>query len=171
MNNSNVKKTLITVLRVAIGWHFLYEGLSKLSKGNWSAQSFLANSTGFMSGIYQWIASSAELMNVVDLLNMYGLVLIGLALFLGMYIRYVAIAGAMLLSLYYFAYPPFGGALPGSQEGNSFIVNKNFIEAMALIALFLLKEKGYGLYAVISGFWKKSTIGSIGQEKEKSLNL
>ena len=170
MNSTNVNKTLITVLRVAIGWHFLYEGLSKLSKGNWSSQSFLANSTGFMSGIYQWIGSSTELMNVVDLLNMYGLVFIGLALFLGMYIRYAAIAGTMLLSLYYFAYPPFGGALPGAHEGNLFIVNKNFIEAMVLIVLFLLKEKGYGLYAVKSGFWKKTIIGSIGQEKEKPLN-
>lgn len=170
MNSGNLKKTLITILRVAIGWHFLYEGLSKLAMGNWSAQSFLANSTGFMAGIYQWIASSASLMNVVDLLNMYGLVFIGLALFLGMYIRYAAIAGAILLALYYFAYPPFGGALPGFQEGDTYIVNKNFIEALALIALFLLKEKGYGLYAIKSIFRKTSTIVSTEMKQGKPLN-
>lgn len=170
MNHNNFSKITVTILRVAIGWHFLYEGLSKLSQGNWSAQIFLANSSGFMAGIYKWIASSTELMNVVDLLNMYGLVFIGLALFLGLYIRYAAIAGIMLLVLYYFAYPPFGGVLPGSQEGSSYIVNKNFIEALVLVALLFYKEKGYGLYAIKSALWKKSTNTSNEFQQEEQLN-
>jgi len=32
-------KLAITVLRMAIGWHFLYEGLIKLFADDWSAGS------------------------------------------------------------------------------------------------------------------------------------
>jgi len=44
--------------------------------------------------------------------------------------------------LYYFAYPPFGGDLFGSAEGNQYIINKNLIESIALLVIFLIKEKG-----------------------------
>jgi uncharacterized membrane protein YphA (DoxX/SURF4 family) len=140
---------------MAIGWHFLYEGVVKLIAGGWSAQSFLVNSTGFLSGFYNWLGSSPEVLRVVDFVNIYGLILIGLALFLGFSIRCATIAGTTLLALYYFAYPPFGGYLPGPAEGNLYIVNKNFIEAIALIAILASKEKGYGLFAIKSLFTKK----------------
>ena len=63
-----------TVLRMAVGWHFLYEGISKLTADDWSAAGYLADSTGFMAGFYHWLASSPELMKVVDPLNIYGLI-------------------------------------------------------------------------------------------------
>ena len=59
-----------------------------------------------------------------------------------------SVSGIVLLLLYYFAYPPFGGDIFGSAEGNLFIVNKNLIEALALMIIVLLKEKGYGIYAL-----------------------
>ena len=31
----------ITVLRVVIGWHFLYEGVSKLTSTTWSAAGYM----------------------------------------------------------------------------------------------------------------------------------
>ncbi len=144
----NLKKITITVFRIAIGWHFLYEGVTKIAAGNWSATSYLANSTGLFSGFYQWLASSEILMNIVDPINMAALVLIGLGLFVGLALRASSISGVILLLLYYFAYPPFGGSITGSVEGNLFIVNKNLIEALALILLLFIKEKGYGLYAL-----------------------
>ena len=144
------KRLFITLLRMAIGWHFFYEGVSKFIAEDWTAHGYLINSSGFMSGFYHWLASSPGAMRVVDPLNVYGLILIGLALFLGVFIRPAAVAGALLLGLYYFAYPPFGGAWFGSAEGNLFIVNKSFIEAAALISLLFMKEKGYGLHALTS---------------------
>jgi len=150
MKNSNWKKIIVTLFRVAIGWHFLYEGLSKLWMGNWSAKGYLANATGPFADFYHWMASSEAIMNIVDPVNMAALILIGLALFLGVFIRISAISGVVLLLMYYFAYPPFGGALPGA-EGNLFIVNKNLIEALALITIALLKDKGYGIY----GLWSE----------------
>lgn len=144
----NWKRVSITLLRMAIGWHLLYEGVSKLAAENWTAHDFLVHTTGFMSGFYHWLASSPGLMNVVDLLNIYGLVAIGLALFLGVLTRSAAIAGVCLLALYYFAYPPFGTSWLGSTEGSLYVVNRVFIEIVALIALLSIKEKGYGLFAL-----------------------
>jgi uncharacterized membrane protein YphA (DoxX/SURF4 family) len=128
---------------MAIGWHFLYEGVSKLIAEDWTAFNYLVNSTGFLSEFYHWLAKSPVLMAVIDPLNVYGLVLIGSALFLGILIRPAAVAGVFLLALYYFAYPPFGGAWFGSSEGNLDIFNKSFIEASSLIALILIRERAW----------------------------
>lgn len=156
----NWKKIIITLFRVAIGWHFLYEGLAKLWMGNWSAAGYLANATGPFAGFYHWLAASEGLMKIVDPVNMAALILIGLGLFLGLAIRLSSVSGVILLVLYYFAYPPFGGSLLGPVEGNLYIINKNFIEALALITLLFIKEKGYGLYALKFFSFKTKTAES-----------
>ncbi len=162
MKDWNWKKLMITLFRVAIGWHFLYEGISKMMTGNWSAAGYLSKATGPFAEFYHSLAASETAMNIIDPLNMAGLVLIGLGLFLGVFIRLSAISGVLLLSLYYFAYPPFGGDIFGSAEGSLYIVNKNLIEALALLVIFFLKEKGYGIYALFHG---KIKTGEIEAEK------
>ena len=144
----NWKKLSVTFLRVTIGWHFLYEGVSKLFIENWSAAGYLINSTGPFSAFYKWLGSSETLISIVDPLNITALIFIGFALFIGFACRISAAAGVVLLLLYYFAYPPFGTVLPGQSAGNLFIVNRNLIEASALLLFIFLKEKGYGLYAL-----------------------
>ncbi|MFO7923658.1 MAG: DoxX family protein [Bacteroidales bacterium] len=141
------KKVFITLLRVAIGWHFLYEGISKLIVADWSAYSFLINTSGFLSGFYHWLASSPGLIKAVDILNIYGLILIGLALFLGLFTRIAAISGTLLLTLYYFAYPPFGSSIFGT-EGSVFIVDRIFLETAALLLILFSKDTGYGIDAI-----------------------
>ena len=148
MKDWNWKKLIITLFRVAIGWHFLYEGISKLLVGNWSAAGYLANATGPFAGFYHWMAASEGLMKIVDSMNMAGLVLIGMGLFLGVFIRISSVSGVVLLMLYYFAYPPFGGNLFGAAEGNLYIVNKNLIESLALVTLIFIREKGWGIFAL-----------------------
>lgn len=142
-------KIFITILRMAIGWHFLYEGVSKILIKDWTSFSYLANTTGPFSGFYHWLASSDALLQVVDVLNVYGLLLIGLALVTGLLSRIASIAGVMLLTLYYFAYPPFGDSLLGSDEAHLFIIDRNFIEAAALLVLIFLNETGYGIGILI----------------------
>ena len=140
-----ISKLIITIIRVAIGWHFLYEGISKLFIEGWTAQPYLANATGFLAGFYQWIAASETLIGAVDFLNVYGLIVIGLALFIGLFVRAASGAGLLLLLLYYFAYPPWGTSLFASPEGHFFIVNRNFIEAFLLLWFVAGKEQGYGI--------------------------
>jgi len=143
------KKLFISILRMSVGWHFLYEGVSKLVISDWSSYSYLANSTGPLSGFYHWLASSTEILKIVDILNVYGLILIGIGLFIGIFSRIAAISGAVLLVLYYFAYPPFGSSLYNTGEGHLFIVDKIFIEVMVLLFLVFCNEKGFGVDILI----------------------
>ena len=147
---NNWRRILITVLRVAIGWHFLYEGLVKILTANWTASGYLLGTSGFLSGFYHGIAGSPALLKAVDLLNMYGLLLIGIALFVGIFIRLASWAGVLLLALYYFAYPPFGGSLLDLTEGHLFIVNRLFIEAVALLFVIFSKDQGFCLENLIN---------------------
>jgi len=158
----------ITILRVAIGWHFLFEGISKIVQGNWSASSFLLNTTGFLSGFYQWIASSPTLLLVTDILNMYGLLFIGLALFIGFFSRYAALAGALLLTMYYFAYPPFGNPMMNASDGHLYMVDKLFIEAAALLFLFFYREQGYSIDTFIENYRNRTKIPVTSSEESSS---
>jgi uncharacterized membrane protein YphA (DoxX/SURF4 family) len=152
---------LVTLLRVAIGWHFLYEGLVKIISGNWTSEGYLSGTTGFMSDFFHWIAGSPALLSMADILNMYGLLFIGLALFIGIFIRLAAWSGVLLLTLYYFAYPPFGSPLLDLSEGHLFIVNRQFIEAIALAVIALVSNKGYGI---------GNLVGRITLKKKTDLN-
>ncbi len=151
------KKIVFTILRMAIGWHFLYEGISKFVIPDWSSYTYLANSTGPLSGFYHWMAASPTLLSVVDIMNMYGLILIGAGLFLGMFARLSAMAGTLLLILYYFAYPPFGASIFNIGEGHLFIVDKIFVEAAALLLLFFSREMGYGIDAFLEILKRRKT--------------
>jgi uncharacterized membrane protein YphA (DoxX/SURF4 family) len=138
------ERFFVTVLRMAIGWHFLYEGATKFFMENWSSAGYLLHTSSFFSPFYHWLASSPFLLHSTDYLNMVGLTLIGLALFIGLFSRVASLAGAVLLTLYYFAYPPFGNLLMNS-EAHLYIVDKLFIEAAALVFLFAYKERGYSM--------------------------
>lgn len=128
----------LTFLRVLIGWHFLYEGLVKLYTPGWTAKPYLLGSVGPLVPLFRSMAKNELVMNAVNFLNEWGLVLIGLSLFIGFLSRPAKIFGIALLSFYYLAYPPFTGlGGVGHTEGSYWIVNKNLIEMAALFVLYL----------------------------------
>ena len=140
MNSNNPYSSLqlvaLVVLRFFIGWHLLFEGLSKLFNPNWSSAGFLSESQWILAGFANWIISNASVLTAVDFLNTWGLIAIGLSLILGLFGRIAAIAGCFLLLLYYLSTPPLTGlyySVP--QEGNNLIINKTLIEAVALFVL------------------------------------
>ena len=141
-------KLVITLLNIAIGWHFLYEGLVKLIDPAWSAAGYLLNSNGFLSGFFQWIAGSDLLLTAVDFINIAGLVIIGLFIMLGLFTRYAASAGALLIGLYYLAQPPWSATeVSYASEGHYLLVDKNLVELIALIVIANLpKSWYYGLH-------------------------
>jgi uncharacterized membrane protein YphA (DoxX/SURF4 family) len=145
INKGNRTKWAMTVLRIATGWHFLYEGLAKLFAEQWTSEGFLNGTHGRFSGWYHWLAASPVRLDVVDFLNITGLIVIGLALFIGLFSRWAALSGSLLLALYYFAYPPFGISLLQATDESVYVVNRLFVEATALLFLFFCKETGYGL--------------------------
>jgi len=140
MNNrieiSKWQSGLLVALRFLIGWHLLYEGVFKLFKPEWSSIAFLAESKWILSGIADWITSNQGVLNTVDFLNTWGLITIGLGLILGLFTRTAAIAGTVLLGLYYLFNPPFigmGTSVP--LEGSYLVVNKTLIEAVMLLLI------------------------------------
>ena len=127
----------LVVLRVLIGWHILYEGVSKLINPYWSSAAYLLDSKWIFSGLAKTIVSNPTLLTISDYVNMWGLTLVGLCLLLGVFSRQAALSGMVFISLYYFFAPPFLGleySRPG--EGSYIIVNKNLIEACALFVLY-----------------------------------
>ena len=68
----------LVILRVAIGWHFMYEGITKLLNPNWSSMGYLMDSKGLFGGMFQAMAGNAGVLNVMDFLNVWGLVLMPL---------------------------------------------------------------------------------------------
>lgn len=140
-NFSNAPKIVLTVLRMLIGWHFLYEGISKLAIENWSSYAYLMESKWLFSGFFHWIIAHPTLLAITDTLNIWGLILIGLGLFIGMFTRTVSIAGIGLLLLYYIANPPFvETSLP--TLGYSFFINLNLIEA-GILLVFVFSGRDY----------------------------
>jgi uncharacterized membrane protein YphA (DoxX/SURF4 family) len=135
-NRTTAPTYLLTILRILVGWHFLYEGITKMVNPSWSAGPFLLESTWWFSGLFKAIATHPASLAVVDFLNVWGLTLIGLGLFIGLFTRLAAWAGALLLLVYYIARPPFIGLMDGMPTDGSYIwVNKNLIEMFLLLLL------------------------------------
>ena len=135
---STLQLTALVILRMLIGWHLLYEGISKLINPYWSSAGYLMESKWLFSGWFQSIVANPTALKIVDFLNEWGLIAIGLGLIAGVLTHVATIAGIVLLLLYYFANPPFVGmtySMP--TEGSYLIVNKTLIEAAALFVLAL----------------------------------
>lgn len=127
----------LTVLRLVIGWHFLFEGLLKVANPDWSAAYFLNNAVGPFASLFQGIAANPNLLGIADFLNVWGLVAVGVSLMAGLFSRWACIGGMLLLGLYYLANPPFIGLESSAlTEGNYLVVNKNLVELVALWVLF-----------------------------------
>ncbi|HIA90868.1 MAG TPA: DoxX family protein [Candidatus Marinimicrobia bacterium] len=138
MNYSQYQLVSLTVLRVLIGWHFLYEGISKLISPYWSSAAYLLDSKWLLSGVATTIVSNPTLLSFSDYINMWGLTAVGALLMLGLFSRYATVAGLVLVLLYYFFAPPFTGLeYSKPAEGSYLIVNKNLIEACALWVLYM----------------------------------
>ena len=148
--------TALVLLRMLIGWHLLYEGVSKLLMPNWSSALFLKDSQWILSGFSDWIVSNDGILNAVDFLNTWGLIAIGAGLILGLFTRLAAYTGTLLLFVYYLNNIPLIGmeySLPA--EGNYLIVSKTLIEAVALLLLALFPTGSvFGLDIFISRLTK-----------------
>jgi thiosulfate dehydrogenase [quinone] large subunit len=135
----------ITILRVVVGWHFLYEGIAKLSSASWSAAGYMRASRGPFAALFRAIASNPQMLDNANLITMYGLTIVGALLMLGLFTRMAALAGITFILLIYLCNPPFVGyfySIP--TEGSYLIVNKNLVELCALGVILLTRS---GLFA------------------------
>lgn len=155
-NLNTSQRRAIILLRIFIGWHFLYEGVIKLFNPNWTAKYYLLSSEGFAKPFYTWLTGDG-MIGIIDFLNVAALVLVGLTLVLGIFERLGAVVGIGLLLLYYFAHPAFPGLAQTGTEGSYFLVNKNLIEAAALYLIFYCPT---GQYFGLSGLMKPTSLNT-----------
>ncbi|MBK9389796.1 MAG: DoxX subfamily [Bacteroidetes bacterium] len=137
---------------------YFTKGFAKLLIPNWTSASFLKESQWILKGFSGWIISNPGVLNAVDFLNTWGLILIGLGLMLGLFTRIASISGAALLLVYYLNNPPLIGleySVPA--EGSYLVVSKTLIESMALIVLAVFPS-GYfaGLDILVSKYLNRN---------------
>ncbi len=153
---STCRTLALAVMRIAIGWHFLYEGVVKLLDPGWTAAGYLQTSTGPLAGLFRWLASDSTRLEVVDQLNTWGLILVGGCLMMGLLTRFTAACGIALLGLYYLAQPPlFGSAAPGTAEGHYLFVDKNLVELLALCVVAVFPARTFGLDGILWSWRRK----------------
>lgn len=137
MEFSKSKLTALVLLRLSIGWHFLFEGLVKVMNPSWSSKIYLLDSGGFMKSIFEWMANNTTVLPVIDFLNAWGLTVIGFSLIAGLFSRHASFAGMLLLASYYLSHPAFPGIEYMYQtDGSYFIINKTLVELFALYVIF-----------------------------------
>jgi uncharacterized membrane protein YphA (DoxX/SURF4 family) len=150
----------LALLRIVIGWHFLYEGWTKLLDPAWTSAGYLKSATGPLAGLFHALGSSQTWLPVIDQLNIWGLTLLGIALMAGLYARAASVAGMALLGLYYAAYPPLFAVTNGVSEGQYLIVNKTLIELFALVVVAAFPAAAFGFDG-----WRARRPGSSAEPK------
>lgn len=138
------KQFSLLLLRLGLGWYFIYAGWTKVityftPAKDWTASGFLSNSQSPFADFFVGMAGNP----VIDYLNAFGLLLIGLGLFSGTLVRFAAFWGSLLMVLYYLAgYPP----------ENAFIIDDHIIFVFAFIVLAAF---GAGRYLGLDGYIEK----------------
>jgi thiosulfate dehydrogenase (quinone) large subunit len=147
----------ITLLRILVGWHFLYEGLTKLTSPSFSAAGYLKQAKGPLAGAFHSLAASPDLLANANVITMWGLALVGAFLILGLFTRLASLAGMAFVLMFYLAAPPWIGlsyAIPS--EGSYLIINKNLVEVGALLVIFFTGSgKFAGLDRILSALFRR----------------
>ncbi|MCH2201144.1 MAG: DoxX family protein [Fuerstiella sp.] len=102
-----------------------------------------------------------SMLRVADLTTMWGLAILGTLLISGLFTRLAAIAAAGMLFSFYLAMPPLPGVpeIPGPEH--SYIINKNLIEVIALLAIASLPTgRWFGMDAWFRGQKARAEVGT-----------
>ena len=136
------------LLRIAMGWLFLYSGITKLLNPEWSAVGYLTSAKTFPA-FYKMLAGP-EYLDWINFLNIWGLTIIGAMLILGIGVFLASLGGFALMILYYFPVLefPYIGA-------HSYMVDEHIIYALVFLVLILFSA---GQYFGIDGFFWKSVL-------------
>jgi uncharacterized membrane protein YphA (DoxX/SURF4 family) len=100
-----------------------------------------------------------SVLKVVDLMTIAGLAGLGLLLISGLFTRFAAFSAAMMIFGFYLAMPPLPGVPETPGPEHSFIVNKNLIEVLALLALACIPSgMWFGLDSLLATFRVKRAL-------------
>jgi len=142
IRNEKYLKNSMVLLRLFIGWHFLYEGVIKLYNPDWTSFGYLASAQGPFRPFFLWLTNDS-LIGIADLGNIAALTFVGLSLVLGIFEKWGALVGACLLALYYLAHPSFPWVTQLNVEGSYWFINKNLIELIACVVIYQIPTSAF----------------------------
>ena len=132
---TGLQLSVMVILRVAIGWLLLYEGIGRAMNSSWSLSGYLSGSRGFFAGYFKSLTTHSSLMSAIEMINEWGLILIGMGLLFGLFSKFFSLTGLVFALIGYLSHPPFFGLNYTSiEQGSYLIVNELFV----LFFLFLL---------------------------------
>ena len=141
---TSFQQVSLVLLRTLIGWHFFYEGYTKLLQpawsragapvAAWSSAGYLKAATGPFADSFHALGN-ASWIGTLDIAIASALVAVGVSLLLGLFTQIGCLGAFGLLAMFYVSAIPMGLPEPRS-EGTYLLVNKNLIEATAVAVLF-----------------------------------
>jgi thiosulfate dehydrogenase (quinone) large subunit len=135
---NKAQKFPLFILRISFGWLFFYAGITKVLNPEWTAEGYISSAKTFPE-LYAWFLQP-NILPLVNLANEWGLTLIGVALILGIFVRWATFFGIILMMLYYLA---LGFPHP---DANSYVVDEHVIYISALLVLATSKAgRAWGL--------------------------
>lgn len=149
--NKFIKNLLVFLLRVSMGWVFLFAAIWQIPDANWSAAGFLDNASLFPQ--FFNFFTSPEVLPIINLIIPWAHLLIGLGLIFGLGMRLASLGGATLMFLYYL--PRLDGFMVGP---NNFIVEYHLVYTLIIIYLAVIGAgRVYGLEGLLLRFPKLNT--------------
>ncbi len=149
IKTSQVLLWVFTVIRIIIGWHFLYEGISKIIAEELEFSSISCRiEMDFRTAFTAWQTAGGFGIVFPEYLGndtcRYGTY--------AWSVHQVGAAGGTLMLLFYFlAYPPIPGYMFGVPvEGSYLWVNRTLLNFLSLQSLFFLHRIHFGLDRLIA---------------------
>jgi len=130
-SNKHTKEIIIFLLRISLGWLFLYAGVEKFMDPAWDASGFLSGAKTFHS-LYAWFASAGNI-GWVNFVVPLGETAIGLGLIFGTFTRLASYFAILLLVLFYFP----GLDFPHVKSG--FLVDEKIIYILVFSGLIYIR--------------------------------
>jgi thiosulfate dehydrogenase [quinone] large subunit len=132
-------KFSIIILRLVVGWFFLYEGILTIMDQDWSLGPFIKNSKVFTE--FYAILLEPSILPYISYVAKGFFIIVGLCLMLGIFVRTASFIGILLMFLFYF--PLLDFPYVRDQSGSYYLVNQHLLIIAVLIFLFAVRAGEY----------------------------
>jgi thiosulfate dehydrogenase [quinone] large subunit len=132
-------KLFSSLLRIALGWVFLYQGIVAFRTPSWSVAPFITNAQTFPA-IYAWVLQP-QYLTMVSIAVKGIFVLVGVLLVVNAWARIASLLGILLMLFFYFPllHFPYVGT-------SYYVVDEHAIFAFILAYLFVTRaNEGFSI--------------------------
>jgi thiosulfate dehydrogenase [quinone] large subunit len=123
-------KLFISLLRIGLGWVFLYQGIVAFRTPGWSVQQFIVNAQTFPQFYAKLL--QAPMLGYVSLTVQILFVVVGIMLIIGLWSRISALLGILLMLFFYFPLLKF------PYVGNNYLLIDEHIIYSLILAYFFV---------------------------------